>query len=367
MRIAHLLPRFEEGGVERVVLELNREMAAVGHKPFVFSLGGRLEEQAKADGSYVLKVNLASKNPLTFPSRARTLMATLANVQPDIVHVHSRVPAWLLRLGGAKRCYPVVSTVHGFNHVSLYSKVMTDALKVTVPSSALKRHVIKYYRIPESQVAVVPWGIDPGTFSDSKVDPKTVEQIRKICDNNSKCHLIASIGRLSGRKGHDLFIKALAMAQRKRGNLFGVVIGGKGDSSERDRLIRLSHSEGMGDRIRMVDTLDDIVSAYSAIDILVVASPKPEGFGRVALEAIAMNRPVVAARQGGILDIVKDGVNGILYEPGEIGGMAAAIIRAANAEWGSLRPSVEAFQIGRSIDEINSIYRNCREMFLHGR
>lgn len=354
LRIAHLVPNLEEGGVERAVVELSRGMRELGHESFVVSAGGRLERRVVEDGGAVVRLDIAGKNPATLVPRARRLRDALRGIAPSVVHVHSRLPAWLLRL--ADPGFPVVSTVHGFNRVGAYSRVMTRAALVVAPCTALRDHLSRHYRVPGDRLVVIPWGIDPARQRAARAAGPA--PIRRKC-RGPGARLAVSVGRLSSRKGHDLFIRALALACGKAGNLFGAIVGGAPGSRRHARLERLARDCGIGDRVDIVGATDDIASVYRAADILVAASPKPEGFGRVALEAIAMDRPVVGARQGGLLDIVRDGVNGLLHEPGDLAGMADMIAAAAAREWGGISHTVGEFTLERTVREMERVYSRC--------
>lgn len=359
LRIAHLVPNLEEGGVERAVLELNRGMRALGHESVVVSNGGRLERRVIEDGGSVVRLDVASKNPLTLLPRARRLRDALRGVAPSVVHVHSRLPAWLLRIGDPEGMFRTVSTVHGFNRVGAYSRVMTRAALVVAPCTALRDHLARCYGVPGGRIVVVPWGIDPSRYRDLPPAAEGEDPFRRHCPGPG-ARLTASVGRLSSRKGHDLFIRALAIACRKDGRLFGVIVGGSpGDDARRERLWKVARECGVADRLGIVAAVDDVASVYRSANALVAASPKPEGFGRVALEAIASNRPVVGARQGGLLDIVRDGVNGLLYEPGDIAGMADRIAEAAAREWGDIRGTVADFTLSRTVREMAGVYARC--------
>ncbi|MGE3592305.1 MAG: glycosyltransferase, partial [Arcobacter sp.] len=96
MRVVQLLPELNEGGVERGVVELNREFVKKGIDSFVISAGGKLEKQINLDGGTFIKFDVCSKNIFTVISRVNGLKKILKEIKPDIIHVRSRVPAWLV-------------------------------------------------------------------------------------------------------------------------------------------------------------------------------------------------------------------------------------------------------------------------------
>jgi hypothetical protein len=110
LKVVQLLPELNEGGVERGVVELNRELVAQGIDSIVISAGGRLESQIAAGGGRHLQMDVASKNIITVPWRLRQLRELLTDLAPDILHARSRVPAWLTLLANRTLNIPFVTT-----------------------------------------------------------------------------------------------------------------------------------------------------------------------------------------------------------------------------------------------------------------
>ena len=136
MRIVQVIPELNEGGVERGVVELNREFVKKGIESFVISAGGKLENQINLDGGNHIKFDVCSKNIFTAFSRVNALKKILKEINPDIIHVRSRVPAWLVYFANKKLNIKVVSTVHGFNSVGFYSSIMQKSDAVICVSIA---------------------------------------------------------------------------------------------------------------------------------------------------------------------------------------------------------------------------------------
>ena len=91
MRVVQLLPELNEGGVERGVVELNRELVKRGVDSIVISAGGKQVGQIEADGGQHVMLDVVSKNPLTAVSRVWQLRRILRQLAPDILHARSRV------------------------------------------------------------------------------------------------------------------------------------------------------------------------------------------------------------------------------------------------------------------------------------
>ena len=128
MKVLQVLPELNSGGVERGTLELADFLVARGHQSLVLSGGGRLVPKLEAGGSRHITMPVGRKALATLFLIPK-LRKLLLDERPDILHLRSRVPAWVLKL--AWRGLPevdrphLVTTVHGFYSVNAWSAVMT--------------------------------------------------------------------------------------------------------------------------------------------------------------------------------------------------------------------------------------------------
>ena len=133
MKVLQVLPNLDSGGVERGTVEFARELVARGHQSIVMSNGGRLVKQLQAEGSRHIELPVHHKS-LRSLRLVRPLRRLLAELQPDIIHVRSRLPAWLIFLAWRKlprATRPrLVSTFHGLYSVNFYSAVMARAEQI---------------------------------------------------------------------------------------------------------------------------------------------------------------------------------------------------------------------------------------------
>lgn len=362
MKIMSLVPRMELGGVEREVVDLSKALVQGRHASIVISAGGALAQTIGADGGQHLTLDLASKNVLTAYSRARRLRRLWQQHQPDVVHVHSRVPAWLLRLSGAvaeRAPFKIVSTIHGLYSVSRYSAQMTRADWIICPSRAVLAYAQKNYAVPETKLRLVPGGVDFGKFAPPPVSRKNDAvraELRKQWQVQPDDFLVAIVGRVTALKGHEFFVRAIAaavaMAPPRR--IIGVIIGGGG---ARERQLKNTIAQGgLVDRFRFAGVCRDMPAVYRAVDLLVSASHKPESFGLVMAEALAIECPVVSAAHGGALDIIHPEQNGLLFPPGDSAAAAAAIVRAMQTPWSGLRASVRQFSQDAMAEKTLAVY-----------
>lgn len=297
----------EEGGVESVVLNLNRMLARAGHESFVVSRGGRLVPRIEVDGGRHLALDLKSKNPLTFFLRAAKLRRALDGLSPDLVCAHSRVPAWLfVQAKGRMRRQPKwITYAHGANSISRYSAVMTRGDLIVVPSRFLAEYLTGGYgRDFEAKIRVVPNAVDLDRFDPAKLDRAFMDEKRREWKLAPGERVTMAVGRITPLKGYDAVIDDFAA--RGSGKL--VIVGGA-DAGKRkllEALEALARRRGVASRVVFAGPQTKIPECLALADEIVSGNTtKPESFGLSVAEAYAMNRPVrVLRRFGGVAEIM---------------------------------------------------------------
>jgi len=132
-----------------------------------------------------------------------------------------------------------------------------------------------------------------------------------------------------GRKGQDDFVRAAARLGAWHDRVRFLVIGSPfpGNEAHAAQLNRLIEGLNLGRVVALTGDVEDIKAAISALDVLVLASSRPEPFGGVVLEAMMLGRPVVGTALGGTPEQIADGVTGLLVPPNDPAAMAEAIAR----------------------------------------
>jgi len=359
MHIVQILPALDEGGVERGTVELNREFVRRGIHSTVISSGGRLAETVGRDGGRHLTLDVKSKNPLTALARARALRRLLAEVKPDLVHFRSRVPGWLFAVANRRLGLPFVSTVHGLNSVSAYSRIMTTGARVICPSSAVAEHIRTHYGTPDARIRIIPRGIDPHLFDPARLDMAFVSAFRERHQLQGR-FVALGVGRLTPLKGFDVLLEATALARTRLPKLKTVIVGGAEaaraayEQELRQRVVTL----GLQEHVVFAGSQSRMAEIYACGDILVSGNhTKPEAFGRTMAEALAMDRPVIATRFGGALDIVREGLNGWLVEPGDAAQLADRLVAAGQTQLRGLREDALArFSLETMVEATLAVY-----------
>jgi glycosyltransferase involved in cell wall biosynthesis len=364
MRVVQLVPELNEGGVERGVVELSRELVKRGVESIVVSAGGRLAVQIEADGGRHIVYDVCSKNPLTALSRTFGLRQRLRQLQPDILHARSRVPAWLTFLANRSLKIPFVTTVHGFNRVNAYSKVMTYGDRVICVSTAIKEYIRQQYGVPEGKITVIPRGIDLEQFDPEKVDRTFLAGFSRQYGLEGR-FVVTIAGRITELKDYETFIRAIGVMRTDVPDVLGLVVGGvrKDKGKYFEALQTLVTSLGLENHVRFTGSQSNVAEIYAASHVVVSSSRKPESFGRTAAEALAMNVPVVATGHGGILDIVRKGETGYLFPPGEATALAAGVLSCRSHRFSGLRDFVASrFTLTRMVESTLAIYSTLHRM-----
>ena len=315
MKVVHLLPALEQGGVETVVCDLVRELGSnVGiwkyenagngenggmgkWESVVVSKGGRLVKNVEAAGGRHIALDLKSKNPLTYFTRAWRLRRILHAEKPDLVCVHSRVPAWLFVWANRGLGLKWISYAHGANSVSRYSEVMTNGDLVITPSRFLADYLKANYGTPEEKIRVIPNAVDTKRFDPDNLDQAFIAEKRREWGIREGDRVLMAIGRITPVKGLDNLIRTTPSDVKL------VIVGG----ADKHHLKYLDSLKTLaGSNVIFAGPQEKIPECISIADEIVSANTtKPETFGLSVIEAYAMNKPVLAKRFGGVAEVME--------------------------------------------------------------
>ena len=359
MRIVQVIPELNEGGVERGVVELNREFVRKGIESFVISAGGKLENQINLDGGNHVKFDVCSKNIFTAFRRVKGLKKILKEINPDIIHVRSRVPAWLVYFANKSLNIKVVSTVHGFNSVGFYSSIMQKSDAVICVSNSIKEYIQKHYQTPESKITVIPRGIDLELFNPKNIDDSFIENFKKEFDLENK-FIVSSVGRVTQLKDYETFIKAILLVKKEIPNIVGLIVGGVRSDKEDylNSLKNLIKELSLEDNIIFTGSQSKIEQIYALSDVVISSSKKPESFGRAVAEAICMNKPAIATNHGGVKDIIIENENGFFFEVGDDKELADNILKSRTLKFDGYSYISDNFSLENMVNKTLKVYRN---------
>jgi len=335
--ILQVLPALVTGGVERGTVDLARALAQAGWKSYVASEGGPMVRELERAGAKHFTLPLSSKNPLVMRSNVARLEALMRELPVDLVHARSRAPAWSARTAARHCGLPFVTTFHnayrGENWFKrLWNSSMAKGDRVVAISRFVADHAHGRYGVPWTRLTTIPRGIDLGKFDPARVSPERITQLSRAWRLEDGLPVILLPGRLTRWKGQTVLLRALAKLAKLRGgkrDFIGVVVGDhQGREKYRDELYALAAQLGLEGSLRLPGDCNDMPAALMLADVVVSASIEPEGFGRVAAEALAMGRPVIATDHGGARETVLQGETGWLVKAGDADALAEALNQA---------------------------------------
>ncbi len=157
------------------------------------------------------------------------------------------------------------------------------------------------------RVQALYYGFDAGPFTDPNVE---LSALRAELRPNAS-HIVGVFGRITRWKGQDVVLRALVNIP----SVVAVFAGAEEDPAFGEELRRLTDELGIVDRVRFLGFRKDVPLLMRAVDCIVHVPTDPEPFGRVVVEGMVARCPVIATRDGGIPEIIEDGVSGILIAP----------------------------------------------------
>ena len=289
----------------------------------------------------------------------RAAISACKREKADLVWANWWIPPGLVAARIAEKLRrPLVISSHGTDISLLGRKGIVSTLSryvyrrtsiATVVSSFLKQRLLHNVTVmSESQVAVIPMPVGMEYFL--KTDPP-----------DNQIPMILSVARYTRQKRLDDLINAAARLAADRIR-FKIQMVGEGPLE--DELKAMVTEKGLADRIDFVPLVaqQKLGELYRRSDVVVLAS-EGEGFGLVLVEAGLTGRPVIAARSGGITDIVEDGVNGLFFEVGDIESLAAKLkaifadrsLRTRLGEGGHRR-AMERFATPVLVDRVYEVF-----------
>lgn len=326
--VLQVVPSLVSGGVERGTVDLAGALVEAGWIAYVASGGGPLEKELLRVGARHITLPLASKNPLTIRRNAKALADLIRRFRIDIVHARSRAPAWSACSAARATGRRFVTTFHNAYDSDLpfkhrYNSVMARGDRVIAISRFVADHVAKAYGVGSDRLRTISRGVDLTRFDPRRVGGTQVAELAADWRVPDGFAVVMLPGRLTRWKGGLDFVEAIARLSRR--DVCGVLVGGQHRAAFRRELEAAIERLRLAERFRIIDDCRDMPTAYALADVVVSASTEPEGFGRVIVEAQAMERPIVATNHGGARETVVPGLTGWLVPPGDPPALATAI------------------------------------------
>jgi glycosyltransferase involved in cell wall biosynthesis len=206
-------------------------------------------------------------------------------------------------------------------HTWVYSKL---SRWITLTES-MRRNVLAFTRMPPQKVDVVPLGIELKRFDPNRYTKSAARSFFKL---PSKGEIVGVLGRLDPQKGQEILLRAIPALTKQHRDIHILFAGDEtaGEPGYKTHLEQLGNSLSIRNRVIFLPFTDDVPRLLAALDLFVLPSYE-ETYGLVIIEAMAMNRAVIATNAGGVPEIVRNGKTGLLVEPRDVEGLACAVHR----------------------------------------
>ena len=325
LKVLQVIPKLGYGGAETGCYDIAHYLPENNCESFIVTSGGELLKFVDKKKVKVITLPVHSKNPLLIIFNSLALIGIILFHNISIVHARSRAPAWSCLLASKLTGRKFVTTFHGTynfnnNFKKFYNSVMVRSNLIIAGSNFIFSHIKeKYskYLDSEKKLRVIFRGINVDYFDPTTKIEEDEKKLLNKWEIKKDKKIILLPGRLTFWKGQEIFIEAINLVNIELGyEAFNVVILGndQGRDLYKKKLIRLAEQYRMKNQIRFIDHCKDMALAYKVSDIVVSASIEPEAFGRVAVEAQSMEKPIVASNIGGSNETVIDEKTGFLFE-----------------------------------------------------
>ncbi len=367
MNVLILTTHLNKGGITQYVFTIAKGLVHRGHKVFLATSGGELEDEIKKVGVELIALNIRTKSLLSPKIYLATLKLKkiVENEGIDVVHAQTRITQAMASFLSILTGILYVSTCHGFFKPRLGRKMFPcwgdKAIAISPP---VKKQLIEVFRVSEDRVKLILHGIDTSEY-------QLIDESKKRKRQESfgiKANLVLGIvSRLSDVKGIDILIKSMKKVVAKVPNV-KLIIAGEG--REEVSLKKLVDVEGLKEFISFYDSSCSHKDILSLLDIFVMPS-RQEGLGLAVMEAQAMGLPVIASKVGGLPSLIKHKGTGILVSPGDEELLADAIINMASDKESRINIGLNArnfiekeFPIDKMIDETINVYKKSKGVVL---
>lgn len=307
LTVVQVLPALQSGGVERGTLEVGKYLVEQGHRSIVISNGGRLVEKLEAEGSEHVLWDIGKKSLWTLRLIPR-LRRFLRENHVDILHVRSRMPAWVCYLAW-KGMDPAtrprfITTVHGPYSVNAYSAVMTKGERVIVISEMIRDYVLHNYpKTDPNKLRLIYRGVDPGEFPYGYMPSADwlANWYRQHPETKGKI-LLTLPARITRWKGQEDFLNLISEVKKTYPDVHGLIVGETKDRKA-DFLAELKQKTqdlSIDEDITFTGHRSDLREVMAISKIVYSLAREPEAFGRTTIEALSLGIPVIGYDHGGV-------------------------------------------------------------------
>ena len=327
LKVLQVIPKLGYGGAEIGCYDLAHYLYENDCSSYIVTSGGTLTKYINRKKVKLIRLPVQSKNPILILLNAIILTIIILILNINIVHARSRAPAWSCLIATKITGRKFVTTFHGtFNFKSnikkFYNSVMVRSNLIIAGSNFIFSHINENYSKylkPEKKFLVIFRGINTDYYDPKKIKEQDEVQLINKWKIDKEKKVIILPARITAWKGHEIFLEALNKLKinEPQKKFIAVILGSdQGRKIYKKRLIRLVEQYRLINDVIFIDNFELMPIAYKISDIVISSSIEPEAFGRVAVEAQAMEKPIIASNIGGSNETIIDEKTGCLYSAG---------------------------------------------------
>ena len=348
LKVLQVIPKLGYGGAETGCFDLAHYLAENDCTSYIVTSGGELLKFINKKKVKLIKLPVQSKNPILILFNTIALVFIILFNNISIVHARSRAPAWSCLLATKLTRRKFVTTFHGTYNFDnplkkFYNSVMVRSNLIIAGSNFIFSHInhnySKYLGL-KKKFLVIFRGINVDYFDSSTTLENQEDKLLIDWQLSRDKKIILMPGRLTSWKGQEVFIEALNLVNKEFGHQFfyAIILGSdQGRNVYTKKIKRLAEQYRLTKQLRFIEHCKNMPLAYKISNLIVSPSIEPEAFGRVAVEAQSMEKPIVASDIGGSNETIINNKTGLLFESGNSEDLSKKIIEILNSDESTLK------------------------------
>ena len=337
IKVLQVIPKLGYGGAETGCYDIAHYLSENDCQSYIVTSGGELLKYIDKKKVKLIRLPVHSKNPILILLNSILLIFIILFFNISIIHARSRAPAWSCWIATKITRRKFVTTFHGTYNFNgsvkkFYNSIMVRSDLIIAGSNFIFSHISKNYSKylnTKKKFLVIFRGINTDYFDPSTTTESDEDKLFKKWGLTIGKKIILMPGRLTSWKGQETFIEALNIVNKELGyeNVYGIILGSnQGRDIYKKKLLRLVEQHRLINQIKFVEHCNNMPLAYKISDIIVSASIEPEAFGRVAVEAQSMEKPIIASNIGGSKETIINDKTGFLFDSGNALSLSKKII-----------------------------------------
>ena len=333
LKVLQVIPKLGYGGAETGCYDLAHYLHEQNASSYLVTSGGTLTKFINKKKVKLITLPVQSKNPILIFLNTIILVMIILIYNINIVHARSRAPAWSCLFATKITRRKFVTTFHGTYNFSnsikkFYNSAMLRSDLIIAGSNFIFSHINENYSSflnSSKKLLTIFRGINLEYFDSKQINNS--EELKLIKEwkidkslNFYQKKIILFPGRLTSWKGQEMFVESLNIFKQKNPDkkFYAIILGSEqGRKIFKKKIQRLVEQYRLINDVIFIENCKNMPLAYKISDIVVSCSIEPEAFGRVAVEAQAMEKAIVASNIGGSKETIIDNKTGFLFKAGD--------------------------------------------------